>query len=95
MGSEMCIRDRKALLLSIVLSHARLLAAELGTAPVVLLDEVAAHLDPGRRRALFEEILDLGVQAWLTGTEIALFAEFGDRAQTFDIEDARVLPRHG
>lgn len=83
--------EQKALLLSIVLSHARLLAAEWGSAPVVLLDEVAAHLDPRRRAALFEEILDLGAQAWLTGTEAALFAALGDAAQNFAVDKARLV----
>ncbi len=85
--------EQKALLLSIVLSHARLLAAEWGSAPVVLLDEVAAHLDPRRRQALFEAILDLGAQAWLTGTEAALFEALGDAAQSFAVEDARLVER--
>jgi DNA replication and repair protein RecF len=84
--------EQKALLLSIVLSHARLLAAERGATPLVLLDEVAAHLDPRRRRALFEEILALGAQAWLTGTEAALFAELGEAAQVFAVDSGRVAP---
>ena len=84
--------EQKALLLSIVLSHARLLAAERGAAPLVLLDEVAAHLDPHRRRALFEEILALGAQVWLTGTEGDLFAELGTAAQVFAVNDGRLTP---
>lgn len=84
--------EQKALLLSIVLSHARLLAAEQGAPPLVLLDEVAAHLDPHRRRALFEEVLALGAQAWLTGTEAALFAELGAAAQAFAVTDGRLSP---
>ncbi len=87
--------EQKALLLSIVLSHARLLAAERGAAPLVLLDEVAAHLDPHRRRALFEEILALGAQAWLSGTEAALFAELGTAAQVFAVDDGRLAPLGG
>ena len=87
--------EQKALLLSIVLSHARLLAAERGTAPLVLLDEVAAHLDPRRRRALFEEILALGAQAWLSGTEAALFADFGTAAQAFAVDSGRLAPIRG
>ena len=87
--------EQKALLLSIVLSHARLLAAESGSAPLVLLDEVAAHLDPDRRRALFEEILGLGAQAWLTGTEEALFGDLGTAAQVFSVHDGRLTPRGG
>jgi DNA replication and repair protein RecF len=87
--------EQKALLLSIVLSHARLLAAERGTTPLVLLDEVAAHLDPHRRRALFEEILALGAQVWLTGTEAGLFAELGAAAQVFAVNDGRLAPLAG
>ncbi len=87
--------EQKALLLSIVLSHARLLAAERGAAPLVLLDEVAAHLDPHRRRALFEEILALGAQVWLTGTEGDLFAELGTAAQVFAVNDGRLTPLGG
>ena len=80
--------EQKALLLSLVLANARALAAE-GLAPVLLLDEVAAHLDTGRRAALFDEILALGVQAFLTGTGPEVFAPLGDRAQRFAVrEDA-------
>jgi DNA replication and repair protein RecF len=57
------------------------LRAETGTAPLVLLDEVAAHLDATRRAALFDEICALDAQAWMTGTGPELFAELGDRAQ--------------
>lgn len=84
--------EQKALLLSIVLSHARLLAAECGAVPLVLLDEVAAHLDPQRRRALFDEVLALGAQAWLTGTEAALFAELDTAAQVFAVDSGRLSP---
>jgi DNA replication and repair protein RecF len=84
--------EQKALLLSIVLSHARLLAAECGAVPLVLLDEVAAHLDPQRRRALFDEVLALGAQAWLTGTEAALFAELDTAAQVFAVDGGRLSP---
>ena len=65
--------EQKALLLGIVLAHAELVAARTGRAPVLLLDEVAAHLDPRRRAALFER-LGVGGQTWMTGTEDALFA---------------------
>jgi DNA replication and repair protein RecF len=87
--------EQKALLLSIVLSHARLLAAERAAPPLVLLDEVAAHLDPERRRALFDEVLALGAQAWLTGTEEALFADLGAAAQVFAVTGGRLTPRGG
>lgn len=86
--------EQKALLISIVLAYARMLTESRGFAPILLLDEVAAHLDAGRRSALFEEILALDLQAWLTGTEADLFAEFGDRAQFFGVRDATIAPDH-
>ena len=82
--------EQKALLIGLVLANARLLAAERGTPPLLLLDEVAAHLDAARRAALFEQILMLGAQAWLTGTDAQLFDAFGDRAQRITIVDAVV-----
>jgi DNA replication and repair protein RecF len=93
MPAEFCSTgEQKALLIAIVLANARLMAAERGLPPVLLLDEVAAHLDAQRRTALFEEILALGAQAWLTGTDAGIFAELGDRACFFRVEDARVAP---
>lgn len=77
--------EQKALLLSLILSNARALAAEIGAPPLLLLDEVSAHLDPDRRRALYDEICALMAQAWMTGTEAELFADLGERAQLFDI----------
>jgi DNA replication and repair protein RecF len=82
--------EQKALLIAILLGQARLMAAERGRTPLLLLDEVAAHLDENRRRALFEALLDLGVQAWLTGTDRSLFAAFGERAQFFAVAEARI-----
>lgn len=84
--------EQKALLIAIMLSNARLLAAERGAAPLLLLDEVAAHLDPQRREALFDEILALGAQAWMTGTDDTVFAPLGAAAGRFHIEDATVTP---
>ncbi|WP_306044659.1 DNA replication/repair protein RecF [Nioella sp. MMSF_3534] len=80
--------EQKALLISLILANARALKAETGVAPLVLLDEVAAHLDAGRRAALFDEICALGGQAWMTGTGPELFEELGDRAQAFEITEA-------
>ena len=79
--------EQKALLISLILANARALKAETGTAPLVLLDEVAAHLDAARRAALFDEICALGGQAWMTGTGAELFAGLGARAQRFEITD--------
>jgi len=84
--------EQKALLIAIVLAHARLIDSIRGAAPILLLDEIAAHLDAGRRRALFEAILALGVQAWMTGTDAAIFDELGREAQRFSVRDATIAP---
>ncbi len=84
--------EQKALLISIVLAQARLIGLARAAPPLVLLDEVAAHLDEVRRRALFDELLDLGAQAWLSGTEAGLFAALGERAQFFRVCEATVRP---
>lgn len=81
--------EQKALLLSIILANARLLADLPAGPPLLLLDEVVAHLDADRRRALFREILALGGQAWLTGTDAPLFAPLKDEAQFVSIEAGR------
>ncbi len=73
--------EQKALLLGLVLAKARLIRSLSSAAPLVLLDEVAAHLDAARREALFGEILDLGAQAWMTGTDRAVFAALAEDAQ--------------
>ncbi len=77
--------EQKALLLSMILAHAGLVRAVRGAAPMLLLDEVAAHLDPGRRAALFERLWDSGSQVWMTGTEEALFAQAGPDAMRVHI----------
>jgi DNA replication and repair protein RecF len=82
--------EQKALLIAILLASARLQAEMRGAAPVMLLDEVAAHLDAVRRRALFAELVALGAQAWLTGTDATLFAELGDTTQFFSVRDAQI-----
>lgn len=84
--------EQKALLLAILLAQARLLAAQRGAPPIMLLDEVAAHLDAERRAALFDEILALRAQAWLTGTDPALFSPLRRQAQFFAVADARISP---
>jgi DNA replication and repair protein RecF len=80
--------QQKALLVSLVLAEARLRAAAGERRPLLLLDEVAAHLDGARRAALFEAVCALGAQAWLTGTDAATFAPLGARAQFFTVQDA-------
>ncbi len=79
--------EQKALLISLILANARALAADLGRAPVVLLDEVAAHLDRDRRAALYDEICALGAQAMMTGTEPGLFDGLGARAQNLSVTE--------
>jgi len=84
--------EQKALLIGLVLANARLqAAANKGAAPLLLLDEVAAHLDEMRRAALFDEICALGAQAWMTGTDAHLFAAFGVRAQQFEVSDGKII----
>ncbi|QXQ06891.1 DNA replication/repair protein RecF [Sphingosinicellaceae bacterium] len=80
--------EQKALLIGIVLAHAGLVADKLGRTPLLLLDEIAAHLDPGRRAALFERLEGTGAQVWMTGTEAALFD--GIAAQRLNVSDGRV-----
>jgi DNA replication and repair protein RecF len=79
--------EQKALLISLILANARALAEDLGRAPVILLDEIAAHLDEGRRAALYDEISALGAQAVMTGTDAALFEAMGERCQRFVVQD--------
>ena len=77
--------EQKALLLSIILAQADLVADARGQRPILLLDEVTAHLDPGRRAALFARLDEAGGQVWMTGTERALFADAPASAQHFVI----------
>lgn len=79
--------EQKALLISLILANARALAQDIGAPPIILLDEVAAHLDAGRRAALYDEICALGAQAWMTGTGRELFADLGNRAQYLEVTD--------
>ena len=83
--------EQKALLLAVVMAHARLLKLERGRAPLLLLDEVAAHLDSERRGALFEEILALGLQAWMTGTDLAAFQTLGGAAHYLTVADGHLM----
>ena len=82
--------EQKALLISILFAHAGLQRALRGEAPLLLLDEIAAHLDAGRRAALFDALLRLDSQAWLTGTEEALFAPLRCRAQFLSVRDGNL-----
>jgi len=87
-AGECSTGEQKALLISIVLAHAWELS-HIREAPVLLLDEIAAHLDAVRRAALFEEILALGAQAWMTGTDIEMFAPLRGQADLFAVADSR------
>jgi DNA replication and repair protein RecF len=79
--------EQKALLISIVLAHSTLQRAIRGEPPLLLLDGIAAHLDAGRRAALFEALLRLESQVWLTGTDEALFAPLRYQAQFLSVND--------
>ena len=96
MAAALCSTgEQKALLITIVLAHALLLGLECRAAPILLLDEVAAHLDEDRRAALAERIASLGIQAWLTGTDRGLFEAFGTDAQIFEVNAGAVAPVTG
>ena len=82
--------EQKALLIGLILASARLIAAERGAQPLVLLDEVAAHLDPGRRAALYQRLLESRAQVWLTGTESNLFEPLGESAQYCHVADGHI-----
>jgi DNA replication and repair protein RecF len=79
--------EQKALLVSLILANGRALAQEFGAPPILLLDEVAAHLDADRRAALYNEICALGAQAWMTGTGQELFEDLGNRAMRLEVID--------
>ena len=84
--------EQKALLVSLMLAHARLQKELRGHVPILLLDEITAHFDPDRRAALFDEILKLGTQAWMTGTDISLFTGLGDHAQFLTVQNEALVP---
>jgi DNA replication and repair protein RecF len=84
--------EQKALLIGLLLGHAELVAARRdGLAPMLLLDEVTAHLDADRRAALFDELVRLGAQAWMTGTDHQAFASLLGRAQFWRVEQGRLV----
>lgn len=85
-AAKMCSTgEQKALLVSLVLANARALAADFGAPPIILLDEIAAHLDADRRAALYDEICALKAQAWMTGTGSELFEGLENRAYTLEV----------
>lgn len=87
--------EQKALLIGITLAHSRLMAAERGAPPILLLDEVAAHLDENRRRALYDILLGLGGQVWMTGTDAHLFDSLSTNAHFFHVEKSHLERRAG
>jgi DNA replication and repair protein RecF len=86
--------EQKALLIGLVLAHARLLTEMTGAAPVLLLDEVLAHLDPARRLALHRELTGLGAQVWMTGADPALFREIASTATVIEVKSGTLTPEH-
>jgi len=85
--------EQKALVIGLVLAHAALVTDMTGLAPVVLLDEVVAHLDPNRRTALFDALSRLGAQVWVTGADPAAFSDLAPRLQMFGVENGKVTRR--
>src|SRR5580692_826028 len=85
--------EQKALLIGLVLAHANLVAEMTGITPLLLLDEVVAHLDPGRRAALFAELAKLGAQVWMTGADPAAFTEVGPLGEIFGVDGGQITRR--
>jgi DNA replication and repair protein RecF len=86
--------EQKALLIGLVLAHAGLVAEMTGITPLLLLDEVVAHLDPRRRAALFDELSKLGAQVWMTGADPAAFADIGASGEIFGVESGQISGRN-
>ncbi|EAQ36960.1 recombination protein F [Nitrobacter sp. Nb-311A] len=89
-AKEASTGEQKALLIGLVLAHARLVAEMTGIIPLLLLDEVVAHLDPHRRDALFSELAGLGAQVWMSGADPAAFANVGAGSETFNVDSGRI-----
>jgi DNA replication and repair protein RecF len=85
--------EQKALLIGLVLAHAGLVSEMTGITPLLLLDEVVAHLDPRRRVALFEELSKLGAQVWMTGADPAAFADVGPLGEIFGVDAGEITHR--
>jgi DNA replication and repair protein RecF len=85
--------EQKALLIGLVLAHANLVAEMTGITPLLLLDEVIAHLDPDRRIALFNELAKLGAQVWMTGADPAAFTDVNAASEIFDVDSGRIARR--
>lgn len=91
-ASQCSTGEQKALLIGLILAHARLILGERGAAPVLLLDEVAAHLDENRRAALYQILQSLGGQVWMTGTDESLFMAIRDDARFFEVRNSALKP---
>lgn len=85
--------EQKALLIGLVLAHATLVAEMTGITPLLLLDEIVAHLDPDRRRSLFGELAALGAQVWMTGADPAAFVDVGPSGELFDVAQGHIARR--
>src|SRR5471032_1113033 len=85
--------EQKALLIGLVLAHAGLVAEMTGITPLLLLDEVVAHLDPARRKALFDELAKLGAQVWMTGADPLAFTDIGAAGEIFDVDSGQIARR--
>jgi DNA replication and repair protein RecF len=85
--------EQKALLIGLVLAHANLVAEMTGLTPLLLLDEVVAHLDPARRAVLFAELAALGAQVWMTGADPATFSDVGATCEIFDVNSGQIARR--
>ncbi len=85
--------EQKALLIGLILAHATLVAEMTGITPLLLLDEIVAHLDPDRRRSLFGELATLGAQVWMTGADPAAFVDLGAIGELFDVVQGRIARR--
>ena len=93
-AAEASTGEQKALLIGLVLAHAGLVGEMTGFAPVLLLDEVAAHLDPARRNALYDALSRLGSQVWMTGADPAAFAEIAPRGRIFAVASGEITQVH-
>jgi DNA replication and repair protein RecF len=92
-ASDASTGEQKAILIRLVLAHGALLSGMTGHAPVLLLDEVVAHLDPGRRRALFDALTELGAQVWMTGADPLAFADIERTAQIVEVTPGQLTSR--
>jgi len=84
--------EQKALLIRLVLAHANLIAEMTGFSPVLLLDEIVAHLDPNRRAALYDSLEKIGAQVWMTGADPQAFSDIAGRAEIFEIGGGQIQP---